>query len=209
MARPKKASTVATKNDSFRFIGHNACLDFINTEEKKSGKPFDLLRDFDDFVRWLACAKLFQRDDLNSALENSSPQDFRRIFEDALALRAALGELATEIVEGRSIPQRALGVINRLIAIPLGTTKLIKTPRGFERQFQTVLKEPDQLLVPIAESAAQLLCSGNFPRVKRCANSECGAFFYDTSKNHGRRWCAATGCGNRMRVAAYYERQRS
>ena len=66
MARLTKASAVAKKRDSFRFIGHYACLDFVNTEEKKSGKPFDLLRNFDDFVRWLALAKLFGRGDLLS-----------------------------------------------------------------------------------------------------------------------------------------------
>jgi len=51
-----------------------------------------------------------------------------------------------------------------------------------------------------------VLC--DLSRVKECSNSGCGAFFYDTSKNRGRRWCTTTGCGNRMRVAAFYERQR-
>ena len=123
----------ATKNDSFRFIGHYACLDFINTEEKKSGKPFDLLRNFDDFVSWLASGKSFEHGELVRAVENwSSGQDYERTFEEALALRKGLGELATETVEGRSISRRAVGALNRLIAIPLGTTKLVKTPRGFE-----------------------------------------------------------------------------
>ncbi len=44
-------------------------------------------------------------------------------------------------------------------------------------------------------SAARLLCSGDLSRVKECANSDCGAFFSDTSKNCRRRWCATTGCG--------------
>ena len=60
----------------------------------------------------------------------------------------------------------------------------------------------------IGESAADLLCGGDLSRVKECANSGCGAFLYDTSKNRGRRWCTTTGCGNRMRVAAFYDRQR-
>jgi len=56
-------------------------------------------------------------------------------------------------------------------------------------------------------SAARLICSGDLSRVKECANSGCGAFFSDTSKDCGRR-CATTGCGNHIRVAAFYERQR-
>ena len=64
------------------------------------------------------------------------------------------------------------------------------------------------MLVPIGESAATLLCTGDLSCLKECSNSGCGAFFYDTSKNRRRRWCTTTGYGNRMRVAAFYERQR-
>lgn len=68
------------------------------------------------------------------------------------------------------------------------------------------MSEPAQLMVPIAQSAADLLCRGDPALVKLCANPECQAFFYDTSKNHTRRRCG-TQCGNRMRVAAHYRRQ--
>ncbi|MGA9725656.1 MAG: CGNR zinc finger domain-containing protein [Candidatus Binatus sp.] len=70
------------------------------------------------------------------------------------------------------------------------------------------LQEPEQLMVPIAQSASDLPCHGDLALVKRCANPACGAFFYDTSKNHTRRWCSTTECGNRMRVrvAAHYRR---
>jgi predicted RNA-binding Zn ribbon-like protein len=32
-------------------------------------------------------------------------------------------------------------------------------------------------------------------------------FFYDTTKNHARRWCSMAFCGNRHKVAAHYRRQ--
>jgi len=96
-----------------------------------------------------------------------------------------------------------------VIGSPSGTTRLVKTVQGFERRFEPDLKEPTQLLVPIGESAASLLCGSDPSRVKECANSACGAFFYNTSKNRGRRWCSGNECGNRMRVAAFYARSRS
>jgi predicted RNA-binding Zn ribbon-like protein len=34
-------------------------------------------------------------------------------------------------------------------------------------------------------------------------------YFYDTTKNHTRRWCSMTGCGNRAKAAAFYERKKS
>jgi predicted RNA-binding Zn ribbon-like protein len=39
------------------------------------------------------------------------------------------------------------------------------------------LNEPEQLLVPIAQSASDLIRHGNLPRVKRCANPAYGIFF--------------------------------
>src|SRR5260370_17245446 len=57
-------------------------------------------------------------------------------------------------------------------------------------------------------SAARLLCSGDLSRVKECANSDCGAFFSDASKDCRRR-CATTRCGNRIRVPAFYEHRRN
>jgi predicted RNA-binding Zn ribbon-like protein len=79
----------------------------------------------------------------------------------------------------------------------------------FEEKTRFDLADPEQLMVPIAQSASDLLCHGCLALVKRCADPACGAFFYDTSKNHTRRWCSTTGCGNRMRVAAHYRRSRA
>jgi predicted RNA-binding Zn ribbon-like protein len=79
----------------------------------------------------------------------------------------------------------------------------------FEEKTRFDLDDPEQLMVPIAQSASDLLCHGDLVLVKRCADPACGAFFYDTSKNHTRRWCSTTGCGNRMRVAAHYRRSRA
>jgi predicted RNA-binding Zn ribbon-like protein len=117
--------------------------------------------------------------------------------------------MAEAIVADRPIPRASIDAINLLIAKPSGVTKVVKTPRKFERRFELELDQPKQLLVPLAQSAADLLCRGDFSRLKRCANSKCAAFFYDTSKNRMRRWCSGTECGNRMRVAKFYARSRS
>lgn len=36
--------------------------------------------------------------------------------------------------------------------------------------------------------------------LRRCANPYCRLLFEDASRNHARRWCDTTGCGNRDRV---------
>jgi len=209
MARTSNKLIFAKRAPAFRFIGHYACLDFVNTEANKSGEVKDLLLKYEDLITWLASAKLFRGSNLTRALEEwRGKPAAERVFKQALTLRNCLDRMATEIVHARSVPRAVVQTVNDLIGRPSGTTRLLKTAHGFERRFEPDLKESTQLLVPIAESVASLLCRGDLSRVKECASSDCGAFFYDTSKNRKRRWCSGNVCGNRVRVAAFYERQR-
>jgi predicted RNA-binding Zn ribbon-like protein len=209
MDRTSNKLIFAKRAPAFRFIGHYACLDFVNTEPKRSGEIKDLLGNYEDLITWLASAKLFSRNNLTRALEEwRGKPAAEEVFKEALSLRNCLGKMAEKIVRARPVPRGTVQALNDMIGKSSGTTRLVKTARGFERRFEPDLRESSQMLVPIGESAAALLCGGDLSRLKECANSGCGAFFYDTSKNRGRRWCTTTGCGNRMRVAAFYERQR-
>jgi predicted RNA-binding Zn ribbon-like protein len=209
MARMIFGSVFTNPGKPFRFVGRYSFLDFINTEASEAGSRLNLLNDSQDFARWLVLAKVFERNKLKLALEQwQEEKTGGRIWKDALALRAVLRRMAEAILADRPIPRASIDAINSLIGKPSGSTRLVKTPRTFERRFELELNEPKQLLVPLAESAADLLCRGDFSRLKRCDNSNCAAFFYDTSKNRMRRWCIGTECGNRMRVAKFYARSR-
>ena len=50
---------------------------------------------------------------------------------------------------------------------------------------------------------------GTFQNLKLCADETCRAAFYDRSKNHSGRWCSMSTCGNRNKVRAWRERQRT
>jgi predicted RNA-binding Zn ribbon-like protein len=209
MARTILGSVFTNPGKPFRFVGRYSFLDFINTEASEAGSRVNLLNDGQDFVRWLVLAKVFERNKLKLALEQWQEEKTGvRIWKDALALRVLLRRLVEAILADGPIPRASIDAINSLIGKPSGFTKLVKTPQTFERRFEYELNEPKQLLVPLAESAADLLCRGDFSRLKRCDNSNCAAFFYDTSKNRMRRWCIGTECGNRMRVAKFYARSR-
>ena len=43
--------------------------------------------------------------------------------------------------------------------------------------------------------------------VRECGASDCAWLFLDTSKNHHRRWCDMTRCGNRAKVRRFYARR--
>jgi len=192
----------------FQFVGHYSCLDFVNTQFTKNvGRPTDLLRAFADLIEWLGEARLINRKQLQRALKSwGSGESADRVYQTALALREALRAMAERLAAQRPVPRTSLEAINRTIGKRPGCVLLARSSGRFEEKTRFDLDEPEQLMVPIAQSASDLLCHGDLALVKRCANPGCGAFFYDTSKNHTRRWCSTTGCGNRMRVAAHYRR---
>lgn len=126
-----------------------------------------------------------------------------RIIEDARVLRSALRQQAEVIAAG----DRALiatAAINRVLKAAPSYAQLVNG----ELQSVTTLADPIGALSDVARSAAEFLSSGDYSRLKHCEGKGCILFFYDTTKNHARRFCSAAGCGNRYKAAARYERMK-
>lgn len=58
----------------------------------------------------------------------------------------------------------------------------------------------------IVTDAVALLTGTALARVKRCPNHDCRWFFFDTSRNGRRRWCAMADCGTRDKVRRFRDR---
>jgi predicted RNA-binding Zn ribbon-like protein len=65
---------------------------------------------------------------------------------------------------------------------------------------------PVDLVGAVAGAASDLLCHADFSLVRKCENPAGLRYFYDVGKNHARRWCSMSVCGNRMKVALYHRR---
>ena len=55
--------------------------------------------------------------------------------------------MAEAIVADRPIPRASIDAINALIGESSGVTKVVKTPRKFERRFEFELNQPKQLFL--------------------------------------------------------------
>ena len=190
----------------FHFIGDELCLDFINTEVVDQDKRVDLLGSFDDLIAWYAEAGVV---DAAQARRLASGDGGARALKDARQFRAMLREMVERLTEGRtSVPQATLDQLNRALRVREGYSEIVRTKDGYDTRFQPRLDEPAHLLVAVAESAARLLSEGDLTLLRKCQNPRCILYFYDTTKNHRRRWCSMAGCGNRAKVAAFYQRNR-
>src|SRR5262249_52590987 len=196
-----------SQDPKFSLIGNHRCVDFVNTEVVHRGQSVDLLTDFPDLVAWLTAAQLLGPAEAEAALRrwSGTPAGARALVE-ARTLRADLRVMLEQIERGRPIAASSLGAINALLARPIGHGERARARRGFLRRFRFKVGAPVDLLVPVAEAASDFLCHADFSLVRKCENLACIQYFYDLSKNHARRWCSMSVCGNRMKVAAYHRR---
>jgi len=194
--------------DGFLFVGNQLALDFLNTRPMIDGSPVELLPDVDALLRWFVAAELIDskigsvlckkwRNDKRAAKVLDSLRDFReRLREDIIAWE-----------EGREIRRATVGTIDELLArYPMRRRLVSKSGRISVKAWFPV-DRPEELYAPLANSAAHLFTEVDRSRVRKCAN--CVLHFVDSSKKGNRQWCSMQLCGNRAKVAASSERQRS
>ncbi len=198
--------------DTTRFfvIGNNLSLDFINTEVMVNGERKDLLVQPEDFMAWAVTTALLEPQQASRLLVAWREQpEVEEFLAASRSFRQILRQMVEGITHGEAVQPASVIAINALLRDQTGSAELRPTATGFERLFHTAYREPIQVLTPIAEAAVALLCYGNLSYLKKCENPSCILYFYDTTKNHSRRWCSMTACGNRAKVAAYYQRRAS
>src|SRR5689334_7296897 len=192
----------------FVFIGNHRALDFVNTEVAAEGVPRDLLTDLASLTDWLVRAGALDRATARRAADRwNGTRAGATLLARARALRASLRRLADAAADGRPVPRSVVESINRILARGAGVTRIVPGGRGFTTRRMLRVEEPADLLVPVAESAADLLCHADLGRIRRCAHPKCVLYFLDATKNATRRWCDMRTCGNRANAAAYYRRR--
>jgi predicted RNA-binding Zn ribbon-like protein len=196
----------------FVFVGNHRALDFVNTELAVEGVPRDLLGGLNDLAAWLIAAGALDSASARKALARwGGRRRTARAVEAARQLRTALRRLADAWAAGKPAPRGTVAMVNELLARGAGTSRIVPAVGngGFAVERGLRLEEPEDLLVPIAEAAADLLCHADPGRVRRCAHPACVLYFLDGTKNGTRRWCDMRTCGNRTNAAAYYRRRRA
>jgi predicted RNA-binding Zn ribbon-like protein len=194
----------------FYFVANTAWLDFVNTEVMSSNGRRDLLASYADLLDWVRVAGLLPEADVEAARERwiESPEA-ERALEAARGLRARLRAAAERLAGGETVADETLAAVNGLLARPTHATLVARAGDRYGREERWALAAADDVLVPVSESARDLLCDGDLSLVRKCRNPDCILYFYDTTKNHLRAWCSMSACGNRTKVAAHYRRRRA
>jgi predicted RNA-binding Zn ribbon-like protein len=186
------------------------CLDFVNTlDDRFSDHPRELLASYPDLARFAEDAGLLshqQADHLSARSQNALAQ---RALKSAIQMREAMSEVFYALANGRPVPKPALAILNRYVQEAAQHAQLAPANGHFAWQFDPAQDNLESPLWPIARSAAELLAADQLQYVRACASPTCEWLFLDESKNHRRRWCDMTKCGNRAKVQSFYNRKRN
>ena len=201
--------TDKVEKSEFPFLAGHPCLDFLNTRPIVRGHVVELLGSFEDFLRWLTRSGRLEARAAGDALKRwGEGPEAGRVAERARSFRETLRHMTDGIVRGRGVSTEGIAAISSILAENEGTLRLEKNGTGFRTRFAARPTQPIALLGTVAESAADLLSARDPAMIRRCGNPECVLYFYDSTRNHRRQWCAMGTCGNLMKVRAFRKRHR-
>ncbi len=210
--------TNLNKPDPF-FIADHKAIDFLNSIATPSTIEYDWLDDGQSLLTWLSHADLIPE----STFEEFSLSGYK-LEIDAIACKArglrerlrvfvarhAGNSLEPSVLQEISFVNEVLSSDNTYVQIELASEEVIASGVS-----PLVLKSkrrwlaPESLLLPLVELIAELVSQVNFTLIKNCEGPPCTLWFYDVSKNHARRWCTMSVCGNRAKAAIHRAKKRA
>ena len=192
----------------FEFTAGSLCLDFTNALGSRLEAPVDSIRAYSDLVAWAVQAGILAPSQGQRLLERAGrePERAADTVRRAAQLREAIYLAFSRLAGGRPAPEEELQTINRLLAEALPHLRLRQAEARCRWEWLVPEGTVDQMLWPVARSAAELLTSDRVERVRECASETCSWLFLDASRNRRRKWCDMASCGNRAKARRYYER---
>lgn len=190
------------------------CLAFANTtaarrDDRYGRSAVPAAPDFAsyaDLLAWSQRMGVVQADDaarLSHELEDRSA-DAAAVFQRALGLRIAIGQIFTAIAKGKPPPLEDLEILNSALA-ELPPREVAHEGDGFTLAFIGAAGALERAFWPISLSAAQLLISDDRKWVRQCADAQCTRLFVDR-RSRRRKWCDTNTCGSRDRGKRLYRR---
>lgn len=195
-------------------VGGRICLDFANTLGQHEPEPLsEWLSTYDDLVWWALRADILPATEAEAlfARARAHPAEAAEVFARAITLREAVFRIFSAAAAGKRDPAPGdMEILNRELALAMPHARV--APAGQGGACDWAWEETgalDRVLWPVARSAAEALTSDDVRRIGECAGEACQWLYVDTSRNHSRRWCVMSDCGNRAKAKRHYHRQKA
>jgi predicted RNA-binding Zn ribbon-like protein len=191
------------------FLGGHPALDFLNTAFSPDGVEMEAIGDGCALLDWLVGAELLGRAEADALVSRSSTKALDTVAAKARKVRE---QARAWLERWRVAPDRSyraeIAALNEVIVEGVWRHRLVAGADGPQVIEQIEIERADALLPLLAWQIATLVTREEASLIKQCDGLGCTLWFLDRTKAHRRRFCSATVCGNRAKVAAFRERQR-
>ncbi|MFI6868658.1 CGNR zinc finger domain-containing protein [Nocardia sp. NPDC050406] len=182
-------------SDAEPLVGEPLALDLVNTRPIDA----DLLETPEQLAQWL-------RLEADRLPEPPPAHPARADLAAVREVREHLAAVLDALLHDRQPPASALRGLNAAQS----AAPAIRQLRWHEGTLTATQHRAGasgvRLAATLAEAAVELLADPAIARLKRCAAHDCVMLFLPAHPR--RQWCSPDRCGNRARVARYYQRHK-
>lgn len=137
------------------------------------------------------------------------PGEAARVLAQAILLREALYRIFVAVTKKSSPADADLALLNKILRTAIEGAEVGQRAGRFDLEWNVDQAALDAPLRLFALAGMDLLTSEYCDRLGQCADEDgCGWLFVDTTKNHSRRWCNISDCGNRAKQRRFQQRAR-
>jgi len=195
----------------FDLTGGQLALNFANTVSRRHDpnrrkEHLESYADIVAFAKQSGIISLKQAKELRDYTERHATEAARS-FRKAIAMREVMYRAFSAIAQSESASAGDLDLMNEFAIEALRHRYLARSNGGYQWEWREDAKKPlDRILWEVTQAAAELLTSPELQLVRFCEAPDCEWLFLDHSRNHSRRWCDMTSCGNRQKARRHYQR---
>ncbi len=192
------------------FLAAHPLIDFLNTTLAPGGETVELIDSGGTYVEWLVAAELLETSLATTLIRRFSGKALDAAAAEARRIREwSRAWLTRWRANPRGDYRKEMAGLNELLARGTYYRTVVRTEGAFRLIDVPRIESADALAALIAAQLAALITHEQPELIKSCASAQCTLWFLDRTKSHRRMFCSATACGNRARVAAFRDRQRS
>jgi predicted RNA-binding Zn ribbon-like protein len=179
----------------FPFHHGRISLSFAGTVKDRGSEPVDRIGTPAQFAAWLEAANL-----ANDARPTAAAH------RTALRLRESIASIARSLVGDAKVAAEDVARVNDVVRRAPWRPELDPRTLALDVGADPVRSA----LGRIARDAIELFGdAAERERIRSCALDSCASIFLTPAAGRERRWCSMERCGNRAKVAAFRERERT
>lgn len=194
--------------EPFQLLADHTVLDFANTLDRRFSPegPLELLTSYDRVVAFCEQTGILSEAEAARLKRDVSDSEGAETLTRAIEIREAVYSLGAAMAHATSPPTWALRTLNQILrathrsrVVAWDSSRFVWRTEGGDLDAMTPL-------LRIAERAGDLLTSADATFIKECGVDTCRWLFLDRSRNHSRRWCDMSTCGNRAKARRFQTR---